>query len=250
MFGPGPPRDSRRMGGASVSCHRALWGSEGVLPNFWPWLPNSVAGAKEYTWVYNEMSKGNLFLGLALLVPHHQNAGWGFNHYYDVSVTGSVSRMFASLADLIPKPDLIATNFFNTFEQTDADIPNWGNSLNWIYTPDGDPAAAAKLPVLPILSPPPMDKIKNHAKLLAEAIPPLSGAAGFFASAAILKVRPSGRCFDLNSAPFKDVSLWPTTRPNKSDDQQIHQRWLHCDYLDAAYLLTHSLYDRIAELTN
>jgi hypothetical protein len=84
-----------------------------------------------------------------------------------------------------------------------------------------------------------------HAKLLAEAIPPLSGPAG---SIPVSKVADQERSYNMMDAPFRDTTLWPATRPRKSDDQQEKKRWLHGDYKDAPYLLTHGLYLKIADI--
>ena len=51
------------------------------------------------------------------------------------------------------------------------------NVEDWIYKPSGDSAVRKRLPMVPMRGES-MDKIKNHAKLLAEMIPPLSSAAG------------------------------------------------------------------------
>jgi hypothetical protein len=136
--------------------------------------------------------------------------------------------------------------FYKYDDLTDNDVPDWANSADWIYKPDCDSAVSNRLPFLPLAGAP-MNKIKNHAKLLAEALPPLSGAAGF---SQVVSIVGTNRCFDLNNAPFKDTSLWPATRPGKSDAQQATKRWLHGDYKDPSYLLTHTFYDKITELTN
>jgi hypothetical protein len=88
------------------------------------------------------------------------------------------------------------------------------------------------------------NQIKWHAKLLAEAIPPLSGPAG---SIPVTRVEDVRR-FNMMNAPFRDTTLWPATRPRKTLNQQVGQRWLHGDYKDAPYLLTHGLYLKIAEI--
>jgi len=91
-----------------------------------------------------------------------------------------------------------------------------------------------------------MDQIKNYAKILAEAMPPLSGPAGYYAAHSL----PDTKCFNLDNPPFKNANLWPTSRPGKSNNQQVNQRWLHGDYKDAPYLLTHKFYETIVELAN
>ena len=90
-----------------------------------------------------------------------------------------------------------------------------------------------------------MDKIKNHAKLMAEMIPPLSSAAGGMESEAVRDAAES-QVFNMNDNSFKSVLLWPTSRPGKSPKQCDSKRWLHGDYKDAPFLLTHNLYRKIA----
>jgi hypothetical protein len=124
------------------------------------------------------------------------------------------------LANAIPDSVLRVAPFFKSFDDTALYDPNQDVLA-------GNPAALHKL--------------------LAEAVPPLSGAAGFFQSTTIIG---TNKCFDLNNLPFKDANLWPATRPGKSAEQQVKQRWLHGDYKDPAYLLTHCFYDKITELTN
>jgi len=93
-----------------------------------------------------------------------------------------------------------------------------------------------------------MLKIKNHAKIMAEVMPPLSGPAGSCAIASIENDNPE-RCHNINDSPFKSLTLWPTDRPTKSRNQIEYKRWLHGDYKDVAYLYVHGLYDMIAEET-
>ena len=76
-------------------------------------------------------------------------------------------------------------------------------------------------------------KLKNHAKLLAEAIPALSGPTG----GEKLMALPSTNSIDL-TVKFRSDALWPhRSKPIKRN------RWLHGDYKDPAYLYVHALYD-------
>ena len=92
-----------------------------------------------------------------------------------------------------------------------------------------------------------MAKLRKHAKLLAEMIPPLSSPAG--GQRLLPRTLPDGRAFDLHATPFKDATLWPNTRPGKSDRQQTDKRWLHGDYKDAPFRLTHVLYEEIKKIS-
>lgn len=84
-----------------------------------------------------------------------------------------------------------------------------------------------------------LDKIKNHAKLLAEAIPPRSDAAG-----------SQELMIDLEGAEACNMNLWaispkwPSTRTGISFSEQ-NNRWLHGDYKDAPPFLTWTLYKNI-----
>ena len=119
---------------------------------------------------------------------------------------------------------------------------------------DNDPEIYNRLPFLPFISIDPydeiMDTIKVHAKLLAEMIPPLSSPAGGMPIAKLLYDDPDeeDRAIDLMS--YRDTVLWDSAnRPGKSERQQTLKRWLHGDYKDAPYLLTHKLYEKIKEIT-
>jgi len=111
-----------------------------------------------------------------------------------------------------------------------------------------DPAVLDRLP-LPPFTDDSMDLVMNHAKLLAEMIPPLSGPAGSMRSDAVFK-KAQSRTVDMNDNAFKNAGRWPTDRPWKSRDQREEMRWLHGDYKDAPYLLTRHLYVDITNIAN
>ena len=57
--------------------------------------------------------------------------------------------------------------------------------------------------------------------------------------------------FDQNKAPIKDANLWDSAnRPKKSDTQKRDKQWLHGDYKDAPFLLTHKMYEQIKRIIN
>lgn len=212
------------------------------LSNYWKWWnynSDSVLD-KERVWVYNEMTKGTLGLG-SVLVDYHKQAGWAFNTAW---YTNGVVMTPADAAQ-IAITNLVATNFFKPFDSTDSKMPNWNNGNDWLYRPNGDTGVLARLPFIPFGNTN-MSLIKNHAKIMAEAMPPLSGAAGYFALVSV----PLDNRFDLNTAPFKNENVWPTTRPNKTLVQVSNKRWLHGDYKDPAYLYNHGVYDKITGLAN
>jgi len=226
-----------------------LRGSDGVVPtlahtvDFWDWWDYDTVVAKERVWVYNEMTKGTLGIG-SWLVDYHDQAGWAFNTaWYTNGVV-----MTPDAAALLAITNLIATNFFKPFDSTDSKVPNWNNGSDWLYRPNGDTGVLARLPFIPFGSTN-MSLIKNHAKIMAESMPPLSGAAGFFPLVVLNNTVPNRR-FDMNNPPFKNASLWPTSRPEKTPDQVNGKRWLHGDYKDPAYLYNHGIYDKIAGAVN
>jgi len=127
------------------------------------------------------------------------------------------------------------------------DVPTndgWLSSA-WIYLPDSDIEICNRLPSsVPDYT---LNKLKNHAKLLAEMIPPLSSPAG---GKTLGDKIAQAHKFDMNEDEFKVEPLWPTTRPGKSLRQQSDKQWLHGDYKDAPFLLTHTLYRNIKIISN
>ena len=85
-----------------------------------------------------------------------------------------------------------------------------------------------------------MERIKVHAKLLAEAVPPTSNAAG---GTEILESDCSGI---VKSVDMQDTfqSDWSQERPGITTNQREHKHWLHGDYKDAPFCMTWSLYWR------
>jgi hypothetical protein len=231
----------------------ALRGLLAVSLNWLPLVDISVDGTLvtgERVWVYNEMTKGQPGFVDQLFVGNHNLAGWRFNTDYDVQKTYYddygipyyvSERMPSAQANGLATTNLIANPFFDPFQDDDDDdIPDWPAAVATLYTNDG---ANATFPLTP-LSTATTNQILWHAKLLAEAVPPLSGPAG---SIPVTEVAGARR-FNMMDPPFRDTALWPATRPRKSHEQQSQRRWLHGDYKDAPYLLTHGLYRKIAEI--
>jgi len=99
-----------------------------------------------------------------------------------------------------------------------------------------------------------MEKMKVYAKLMAEQIPPLSSAAGGmrlvkFAISTDPNNPNQNDKFGFDLMNYRNTDLWPKKRPKKSDEQERLQRWLHGDYKDAPYLLTHPLYRKITVIS-
>ena len=89
--------------------------------------------------------------------------------------------------------------------------------------------------------------MSNHAKLLAEKIPPLSSAVG---GMPLDKLSGGVKTKQFDQMDFRDTELWDSSnRPGKSRDQQRNKQWLHGDYKDAPFLLTHKLYEKIKDIS-
>lgn len=82
-------------------------------------------------------------------------------------------------------------------------------------------------------------KIKNHAKLLAEAIPPRSNAAGTEQMKTGFVV-----CSSIDMNKWVTTGKWISNRVGISLPDQ-NNRWLHGDYKDAPPFLTWTLYKNI-----
>ena len=126
---------------------------------------------------------------------------------------------------------------------------SWWNPVDWIYQPDNDNEPKNRLPMLPSQSID-MEKMKVHAKLMAEMIPPLSSPAGGvrLRKFKIEENNPDSK-YGIDLMSYRDTNLWPKVRPKKTPQQQGSQRWFHGDYKDAPYLLTHPLYKKIKGIT-
>ena len=212
--------------------------------NWIPWVQDSDVNETlvqgEFVWVYNEITKGEPGLFDQLLVDNHNHAGWKFRQDLVVDADGNESyvKVPAAVANALPTADLIASPIFDCFEKnSDADIPNWPNAANTLSASDGSNSA---FPVLPLANGS-MDQIKWHAKLLAEEVPPLSGPAG---SIACEKMNTKYNLMD-----YRDLELWRKDRSGKCSNQRDGQRWLHGDYKDAPYLLTHKLYQEFVTIS-
>ena len=237
--------------------------SQGGVPPLldWPWhLDETVMIGKEWVWVYHEITKGVINDVVGVLIKRHDNAGWAFNPAYDTNIylgqtpAGPIyltTHISASAANAMTDAALIANPVFKSFD--DGEYPNtipvWHDMDDWIYLPDNASPVLARLPRPPFQTKG-MNVIKNHAKLLAEMIPPLSSPAGGRPITLLKKnVLEENRSFDLEESPYKNTAFWPETRPGKSRDQQDNKRWLHGDYKDAPFLLTQPLYKKIKTIS-
>ena len=122
------------------------------------------------------------------------------------------------------------------------DLDGWGRLWNlsplWIYMPDNTDSVRERLPFLPF-NQELLYKIKNHAKLLAEAIPPRSNAAGTEQMKTGFVV-----CSSIDMNKWVTTGKWISNRVGISLPDQ-NNRWLHGDYKDAPPFLTWTLYKNI-----
>jgi pimeloyl-ACP methyl ester carboxylesterase len=197
---------------------------DGSIPN----LLTDVVGETEFIWTYNEMVKGTPTLAATLTNDRH--GGWAFNRDYmsweDPNgpahpPAGYWDPMAPITAGALPDQSLRIEPFFRPFSSGDADFPEWANGA-WLY---GESSLANDyLPNEP-LAPSELPRLKNQAKILAEAIPAHSKAAG----AAPLENLPYVENIDLDTAVRK-ADFWPQhPSPHKRN------RWLHGDYLNPAF---------------
>ena len=211
---------------------------------------------KEWIWVFYEITKGTVDMpGMGM--PNHHTAGWDFSKKYGYGSGIFWQVLPPAAANQLTASDVIGDPFFSQFDDSrHRNISQWRNRsflrLNphrWIYRPNNHNEPKDHLPFLPLDTNDPqhMEKMKVHAKLLAEHITPLSSPAGGKALGIGLI---GGQKFNLNKAPFKNENLWDSAnRPGKSFYQQRDKRWLHGDYKDAPYLLTHPLYREIKKIS-
>ncbi|MEX0323145.1 MAG: hypothetical protein AB3N63_13365 [Puniceicoccaceae bacterium] len=193
----------------------------------------------EQVWVYNEMVKGVDYIPSMLISEVH--GGWGFNGHYkhwEFIVEGDPTtiewfNMPTSEAAQLTDSELIANPFFTAFSDGDNEFPAWGDG-QWLY---GDTNIANNhLPAYPLISAP-LDLFKNHAKILAEAIPAHSAPAGSM---------PVSTLSLLQNIDMSTVLRMPSFWPDREDAEKNH-RWLHNDYMKLALSHVIGLYRHCVE---
>jgi hypothetical protein len=221
----------------------------GNIPPLYDFFDDNDIADHEYIWVANEMTKARPKL-LAAPYVLHNHAGWSYsiyNGYYADGDDGLSHRFTPSQMAAVPFASLIQHPFFGYFESQDPDMPLWDDAGDWIYKTNGADIVRQRLPLLPFTTEADfatrINKIKNHAKILCEAIPAVSGPLGGY-DGALNKVADK---FNMNNlyGPGRSGALWPARR-----DKNVPKRgrWLHGDYKDAAYLYVHGLYDECTRL--
>ena len=233
------------------------------VPPIGIWLQNESVMKQEWIWVFHEITKGTFDAATSVIteIPRHRNAGWGFHPRF----WGKRKITPAQALQLSPE-SLIDNPMFYPFDRdAHKNIPYWrrndwlnhSTTTRWLYKPDLDKDAGIRLPIIPLelnrtfynepeenMKIIEMEQMKVHAKLLADYIPPLSSPAG----GKRLKddTLDPDRKFNLMTKAFRNENLWDSAnRPDKSERQRTLKRWLHGDYKDAPYLLTHPLYKKI-----
>lgn len=244
LFEPSDPRSKLRWKGrfAQLSqltdcLHFYSSGEDVLLPGDGaiPDLFSEIILKRQGIWVYNEMAKGTGTLAASLTGDVH--GGWGFNrHYMRSHDPNGPSRpparqwfpMPVTAANELPAQNLVATPFFRNFSDGDDDFPSWSNG-EWLY--QSKP---------PSQLPPPdrslryagSQELLNHAKILAEAVPAVSDAAGAVPT-------PDEPLFDAvdMDVTFRSIKTWPDRY-----DHEGKQRWLHSDFLQLAMPFVHRLF--------
>jgi len=208
-------------------------------------LPNLISEvwAREEVWTYNEMVKGTSSLGASLTADRH--GGWDFNREYMRWVDpggpahpppGSWVPMTIANAASIDPAALISEPFFRPFSGGDRDFPLWGDG-SWLY---GDlDSVRPHLPQHPYATTD-LEAFMNHAKILAEAIPAHSAAAG----ARSLDGMSLVTNVDMD-ASYRDPAFWPDR-----GDADKRDRWLHSDYLNLPLPHVARLYQSCIEIIN
>ncbi|MBQ3812148.1 MAG: hypothetical protein II841_01120 [Bacteroidales bacterium] len=173
--------------------------TEDVLDNVGASIPFPQ---RQWAWGTQELHKGTTF---SYWMPGHCEGGWGFNGDYDPWFDSFPTPEEAT--NLVTMATLQTNSFFRRFDDPQ------------LYTPAGDDFA--RQPVI-------------RARLLADAIPALSFAAG--------------------SNPLPDTTAWSGANVNLMSHESGEyplgwpregQVWQHSDLKEVAYHFLYSLFDCI-----
>jgi hypothetical protein len=226
-------------------CHNFYSSGEDILRAGNGDLPNLLQHVwkKELIWTYNEMVKGTTALATSL--TGDTQAGWGFNREYMVwndpggaahPPAGQWVPMKTISAEALTPEHIITDPFFRPFSNGDPDFPLWFNG-DWLY--QDTQAANTHLPPLPFTGVH-VDIVKNHAKILAEAIPGHSAPAG---TSPMPNIPLLGN-YDLDEV-FRKDTFWP-----ERSDSEKRNRWLHGDYKNPALSYVAGLFQTCIESIN
>ncbi len=110
-------------------------------------------------------------------------------------------------------------------------FPEWDDGY-WLYAPIGDPEASAKAA-----------NLKNHAKILAEAIPARSYAVG---SNPVSQFGDPVEDFNFD---MQDSDFFRGTEDGEWPDRDgiFENQWLHGDYMAPALCYVYRLYEDVIE---
>ena len=178
---------------------------EDVLNNNYP-PQNMYLPGTEKAWVFQEKVKGGILPAILIGVDSH--GGWSFNSAYDVRVGEDelgnpiYGTMPAGQAALLTDGQLQTNSFFKRFYRND------------LYGSGGSAVAA---------------DAQVRGKLLAEAIPSTSRAAG----------RNELEGFGLNGGLDGNEDLMPM----KTGWPRSNENWLHSDFKNVAYLYVHQFFE-------
>lgn len=193
-------------------------------------------------WPMQEALKGNVEVAPDFLI-RSSHGGWGFEVRLmeggwltsddpdaDIPIFRLRKPDEAREAD-VPTSALPQRPFFRKFQEAETDGYYPGYNGARLLAPIGDAGADEE-----------SRRLVTRAKLLAEAIPAMSYAAGRNPSRKFPTL--SGRSQDMNNEITNDGivyrSGWPTERNNR--------RWRHGDFREVAYLFVNPLYRKIVDL--
>ena len=182
-------------------------------------------------------------LGNILASSMIQDHGLDVGAYFLLNAAVPVESYQGEIQNDISREELVANPYFQDFNNTDAKPDGiWVNVSSWTYQPAGTDISQSL--IAPPFTPGTHDMaVLHHAKLLAEAIPALSVAAG---GHQIAWMGPTSD--DINVDLHTDkiiadvVNCWPSGSGGRCGKEA---RWLHGDYKDVAYIYAKGLYDRI-----
>ncbi|MGE9269427.1 MAG: hypothetical protein ACQKBU_01380, partial [Verrucomicrobiales bacterium] len=179
----------------------------------------------DQAWYSQEYNKGSWVLSFVPSDPDIRvHGGWTVNEAYETRNVGQgvLLPIVATEANLLTPEVLRVEPFFHPFEDADPNYPDYDGTV--LLAPDEDPAASTEA-----------GKYLTRAKLMAEAIPSKSFAAG----ANQVSGFGLGNNYDMNTNGNLRNG-WPSQR----DDQ----RWLHSDLKNISYNHVEPLFNELIDI--